>query len=107
MVCCPWYRRTVQQLKQEKIVTQWALDTVKGEILPGWLLRELQQYVDGSLLYLPQAGKKLAWGARSGAREYCTRRNREIRGAWQSGAGGDCLVEKYGLSEDAVRKILL
>ena len=96
MVCCPWYRRTVQQLKQEKIVTQWALDTVKGEILPGWLLRELQQYVDGGLLYVPQAGKKLAGG-----------RDREIREAWQSGAGVDALAEKYGLSEDAVRKILL
>lgn len=78
-----------------------------GEILPDWLLRELQQYVDGGLLYVPQAGEKRAWGERSGVRQYYTRRNREIRAAYQDGAAVETLAEKYGLTEDAIRKILL
>ena len=78
-----------------------------GEILPDWLLRELQQYVDGGLLYVPQAGEKRGWGERSGARQYYTQRNREIRAAYQNGAPVEALAEKYGLTEDAIRKIIL
>lgn len=77
------------------------------DILPDALLQELQRYVDGGLLYIPQAGEKRAWGEASGARQYYTRRNAEIRAAHRAGASVEALAERFGLTEDAVRKILL
>lgn len=34
-----------------------------AEVLPEKLLRELQTYVDGELLYIPKASVKKEWGA--------------------------------------------
>lgn len=76
------------------------------DILPDKLLRELQEYVSGGLLYVPQSGEKRAWGENSGARQYYRQRNQEIREAYQMGASVDELAEKYNLTEEALRKIL-
>ena len=76
------------------------------DILPDKLLRELQEYVSGGLIYVPQNGEKRAWGENSGARQYYKQRNQEIRAAYQSGAGISDLSEKYNLTEEALRKIL-
>lgn len=76
------------------------------DILPDRLLRELQEYVSGGLLYVPQNGEKRAWGENSGARQYYKQRNQEIRAAYQAGDGISQLAEKYNLTEEALRKIL-
>lgn len=76
------------------------------DILPDKLLRELQEYVSGGLIYVPQNGEKRAWGENSGARQYYKQRNQEIREAYRSGTSVSSLAEKYRLTEDALRKIL-
>ena len=38
------------------------------DILPDKLLRELQQYISGGVLYVPSADTKKSWGEVSGAR---------------------------------------
>jgi len=76
------------------------------DILPDKLLKELQEYVSGGLLYVPQSGEKRAWGENSGARQYYRQRNQEIREAYQKGVGICELAEQYNLTEEAMRKIL-
>ena len=76
------------------------------DILPDRLLRELQQYISGEVLYIPQVQSKKSWGETSGAREYYKRRNEEIRARHQAGVKVENLAEAYHLSADSIRKIL-
>jgi hypothetical protein len=78
------------------------------ELLPPELLRMVQSYVQGSLVYIPREGgeKRLAWGIRSGARESLDRRNAAIREAKAKGRRIDDLADEYGLTAGGIRKIL-
>lgn len=77
------------------------------DILPDRLLRELQEYVSGGLLYVPNSGEKKPWGAESGARQYYRQRNQQIRKAYRDGVSVSELARQFGLSEEAVRKIVM
>lgn len=76
------------------------------DILPDRLLRELQQYVSGETLYVPNRQERKSWGEASGAREYYKGRNEEIRGKYREGAPLEQLAEEYNLSMDSIRKIV-
>jgi hypothetical protein len=77
------------------------------EILPPELLRSLQKYVQGSLVYVPcPAEKRLGWGRKNGAREALDHRNERIRRAKAGGRSLDALADDFGLSTDGIRKIL-
>jgi hypothetical protein len=77
------------------------------ELLPPEFLREVQSYIQGSLVYIPRQGeKRLGWGARSGARDSFDRRNAAIREAKALGRRIDDLALEYGLSPGGIRKIL-
>lgn len=76
------------------------------DILPDRLLKELQQYVSGETLYIPNNREKKSWGENSGAREYYKRRNEEIRQKYSDGINMEELAEQYHLSVDSIRKIL-
>ena len=81
---------------------------LKGEeALPPELLAEIQNYVQGSLVYIPRRGpERLGWGRRNGARELLDRRDAAIREAVDRGVGLDELADEYALSTDAIRKIV-
>lgn len=76
------------------------------DILPDRLLKELQQYVSGETLYIPNNREKKSWGENSGAREYYKKRNEEIRQKYGDGISMEDLAEQYHLSVDSIRKIL-
>lgn len=76
------------------------------DILPDRLLRELQQYVSGETLYIPNRQGRKSWGESSGAREYYKRRNEEIRQKYREGVSLEQLAEAYNLSMDSIRKIV-
>lgn len=76
------------------------------EILPDRLLKELQQYVSGETIYIPNANEKKQWGESSGARSYYKQRNEQIREKFRSGSNTEELAEEYGLSIDSIRKIV-
>jgi hypothetical protein len=78
------------------------------ELLPPELLLEVQNYVQGSLVYIPRSGTedRLRWGVRSGARESLDRRNEAIRQAKAQGQSIDDLADEYSLSPGGIRKIL-
>ena len=77
-----------------------------AEILPKQLLKELQTYVDGSVLYVPKVSTKKAWGTKSGARTFYQERNREIQKRFKEGYSIDALAEQYGLAYSTIKKII-
>jgi len=77
-----------------------------AEVLPEALLRELQRYAPGRVLYIPVPGKRRQWGESSGARVFYRQRNEEIRERHRSGAPVEQLEEEYGLSYETIRKIV-
>ena len=76
-------------------------------MLPDALLKEIQKYASGEILYIPAEGGRKKWGSTSGARVYYEQRNEEIRYKYftckQTVAS---LCEAYSLSEETVRRIL-
>jgi hypothetical protein len=77
-------------------------------LLPPELLREVQTYIQGSLVYIPRENgeKRLSWGSRSGARQNFDARNSEIRAEKAKGKRIDDLADQFGLSPGGIRKIL-
>ncbi|HEX7714803.1 MAG TPA: CD3324 family protein [Bacillota bacterium] len=77
------------------------------EILPAELLREIQQYVQGELIYIPKPETSRAgWGERNGTREILRSRNTEICSLYWSGSPVAELIDRFHLSEDSVKKII-
>ncbi len=76
------------------------------DILPEKLLLQLQEYVEGTLVYVPGRESKCEWGEKSGARTHYAARNLEIAEAFAQGGSIASLAEQYCLSEDSIRKIL-
>ena len=77
-----------------------------AEILPERLLRELQTYIDGDVLYVPRQTSKKEWGTGSGSRSFYGERNREIRRLYREGHSMEALSEQYGLAHSTIRKII-
>jgi Mor family transcriptional regulator len=77
------------------------------EVLPAWLLKELQEYIQGDLIYIPRKeDKKAGWGELSGARVDIRKRNAEIYYLYKNGINLLELTQKFHLSEDSIRKII-
>ena len=76
-------------------------------MLPHWLLTEIQQYVQGELVYIPssEAGRA-GWGQANGTRETYIKRNKEIFELFNEGTSIRALAEKYYLSEYSIKKIV-
>lgn len=77
-----------------------------SEIFPDELLKEIQKYSEGELIYIPEKSGKKGWGEKSGARDYYVERNTEIREKRREGRSIKELAEEYALSTDTIRRIL-
>ena len=77
-----------------------------GDVLPEQLLREIQRYAAGKLLYVPAREEKRAWGESSGYREQLQKRNRMIRNKYAHGMTVSELADEYFLSLDSIKKII-
>ncbi|GAA0372501.1 CD3324 family protein [Bacillus horti] len=77
------------------------------EVFPPSLLNELQQYIQGELIYIPKKKQHRAgWGEMNGTRQYMTRRNQEIYELYREGCSFEKLEQKFSLSKDTIRKII-
>ncbi|MBQ8409347.1 MAG: ParB N-terminal domain-containing protein [Clostridia bacterium] len=76
------------------------------DIFPEALLRQIQKYVSGKLVYIPANETKRGWGESSGYKQYLAERNRSIREKFNAGAGIEQLAEEYYLSCDSIKKIV-
>lgn len=77
-----------------------------AEILPPGLLREIQCFTEGELLYIPRSESKQEWGAVSGSKEFYLERNSQIRELFYGGIPVKELADRFGLSDSTVKKII-
>lgn len=77
-----------------------------ADILPEVLVQEIQKYVNGQIIYVPQKDKKRKWGMNSGSYKYFSERNHEIQEAFNKGKKIENLARQYGLSCHTVRNIV-
>jgi len=77
------------------------------EILPAKLIREIQRFVNGEIIYIPkQTDEKIKWGDKNGSRKKYEKRNSDIKALKHGGMTVDELSRRYYLSADSIRKIL-
>ncbi|MEK4512386.1 MULTISPECIES: CD3324 family protein [Paenibacillus] len=77
------------------------------DVLPPRLLKELQHYIQGELLYIPKPEQTRApWGELSGSRTSIALRNKEIFIQYSAGRSAKNLAEDFYLSEESIRKVL-
>lgn len=77
-----------------------------SDIIPLELLKEIQKYAAGKLLYIPAGDGKKAWGEASGYRNQLQKRNRMIRNKYAHGITVSELADEYFLSLDSIKKII-
>ena len=76
------------------------------DVFPPRLLKQIQKYVSGRLVYIPANDKKRMWGETSGYRQYLLERNRDIKAKFIAGTGIDQLANEYYLSFESIKKIV-
>ncbi|SRR5690554_2066790 len=77
------------------------------DILPTELLTELQNYVQGALIYVPKkVTNRAGWGELNGARKNIRERNHKIATLYKNGWSIPRLIRHFHLSEDSVKKIV-
>jgi Mor family transcriptional regulator len=77
------------------------------DIFPPELLRQIQDYVQGEKIYIPQLENvRTNWGKKSGSRLEITFRNNEILKKYKEGLSMDELAELFCLSNESIRKIV-
>jgi len=77
------------------------------DIFPPELLREIQNYVQGERVYIPQVDQvRRSWGKKNGAKEEITFRNNEILKKYKAGFSIDALSELFCLGNESIRKIV-
>lgn len=77
-----------------------------ADVLPDRLLKEIQEYVEGCLVYIPKKSDKAGWGYVSGARQLIDKRNKRIIDLFEKGESILDLADKFHLEEDTIRKIV-
>jgi hypothetical protein len=77
-----------------------------SDILPDNLLREIQKYTEGEVIYIPKSKARKKWGENSGARIFFLQRNEEIRSKYFHKVSIEELADEYLLSYETVRKII-
>lgn len=76
------------------------------DLLPEALLRQVQKYISGKVVYIPAREKKREWGTASGYREYLRERNREICDLFSAGESIGTLAQQFHLSEESIKRIV-
>ena len=76
------------------------------DILPESLLKQVQLYAEGKVIYIPKRGNAVGWGEASGCREKLDRRNTLIRSRYSSGRSIMEIAEEFYLSPETVKKLV-
>ncbi len=76
-------------------------------VLPECLLKELQQYVRGEIIYVPgDDSSRVGWGEANGTKEKYSIRNNEIIMLYKNGVSKEEIALMYHLSEYSIKKII-
>ena len=75
--------------------------------LPTELIEQIQEYVDGEMVYIPRkSDKRRKWGEISGSYSSLEERNVEIYNKYKNGISVETLSEEYYISTQGIYKIL-
>ena len=77
-----------------------------ADILPEDLLKRVQKFAAGKLIYIPETIAKRSWGETSGYKRYLVERNQEIKEKFISGSTIENLADEYNLSIESIKKIV-
>lgn len=77
-----------------------------ADILPKDLLKRVQKFVAGKLIYVPETIGKRSWGEASGYKQYLAERNQEIKDKFISGTTIEKLAVEYNFSVESIKKIV-
>lgn len=76
------------------------------DLLPEELLKQVQKYAGGKLLYIPVDNEIKGWGEVSGYRQKLLKRNVMICNKYKNGMTLSELADEYFLSLDSIKKII-
>ncbi|MED4583139.1 CD3324 family protein [Brevibacillus choshinensis] len=77
------------------------------KMLPEELLRSIQEYTQGSYLYIPiREEDKKQWGECTESKQILRERNESIVQAYRSGSSVKTLALHYHLTEHSIRRII-
>ncbi len=77
------------------------------DFLPDTLIQEIQNYIQGTQIYIPMKGnKRIGWGEKNGTKEKLRKRNSQIKELKQSGVSIADLAKMHHLSCDSIKKIV-
>ena len=83
------------------------MEYVNGkDVLPTELLEQIQNYLDGAILYIPKKDERASWGELSGSRDEVRRRNNEIVRNYRNGYTIERLTDLFCLSRSSIKKII-
>lgn len=78
-----------------------------AEILPDYLLKEIQEYVEGCLIYIPnKPGLRRDWGESTRTKAITRERNLNILYDYKTGLSVKRIALKYHLAESTIQKIV-
>ncbi|OMF07562.1 hypothetical protein BK129_07100 [Paenibacillus amylolyticus] len=76
-------------------------------IFPEELLRIIQEYVQGELVYIPKPKEThLKWGEKTESKSKVSARNAEIKSLFLNGIRVEELADRYFLSCESIKKIV-
>lgn len=77
------------------------------EILPKEILKILQKYAGGEIIYVPRNGDaRRKWGTNTGTRENLYHRNKQILAEYEKGVTTKELATRYYLTEKSIQRII-
>lgn len=76
------------------------------DIFPEKLLKQIQKYAAGKLVYIPATETKKDWGEATGYQKYLLKRNSDIRLRFRNGVKIEQLSDEYCLSQETIKKIV-
>lgn len=77
------------------------------ELLPEEIVKEIQKYVHGTILYIPKRPKeRLPWGSKTASKEMLRRRNQQIYQDYQMGKSTRELAGSYYLDIKSIQRII-
>lgn len=79
-----------------------------NDILPDKIIKEIQTYIDGELIYIPRKeNNRKKWGSSTGVKIMLADRNHNIYADYKAGMSLDELSEKYHLVPKSIQRIIL
>lgn len=77
------------------------------EILPKDIIKQIQQYIDGEVIYIPKLEEnRKSWGENTNTKSELANRNKMIYAYYLSGISISRLAKKYYLVEKSIQRII-